>query len=134
MLASIIFSVSAAHYYAKANLNHRPGPGLVKWLEQAGARNIKEEIYSIKIGAAADTVALENETAANVASIIDEFAMIVSSKYEITYRAVQATNSDVEWPGYWYTPEDFKNLSNAVSTEMKTAGNVWKFWLVTAQK
>lgn len=47
---------------------------------------------------------------------------------------MQITDFIVEWPGYWYTPEDFKMLADAVSQEMESTGNTWKFWLVTAQK
>jgi hypothetical protein len=114
-------------------MNHRPGPGIVKWLEQAGATNVKEVIHSFKMGAAADDEEMRTETTDNMEAIVANFAMVGSSKFQIL-GALQNTNAAIEWPGYWYTPEDFKVLADAVSHEMKTVGNTWKFWLVTAQK
>ncbi|KAF1979680.1 hypothetical protein BU23DRAFT_563076 [Bimuria novae-zelandiae CBS 107.79] len=95
----------------------RPGPSLVKWLEQVDGTNIKEKILSFKMGVAAEDEESRHETIDNIGAMVSMFAMFCS-----------------KIPGYWYTPEDFKVLADAVSREMETIGNTWKFWVVTAQK
>lgn len=60
-------------------MNHRPGPGIVEWLRQAGAKDVKEEIHSFKMGAAADDEEMRIETTENMNSIIANFAMVGSS-------------------------------------------------------
>lgn len=39
-----------------------------------------------------------------------------------------------EMPNYWYTPQDFKRLKEELEQELKTLGNIWRFWVVVGKR
>lgn len=67
--------------FTDANMNPAPGPDMAKWVKAAGALYVKEEILSFPMGRLAATKSDQQNTTANLANMIDNFAMIGSSTY-----------------------------------------------------
>jgi len=120
--------------FPQAKMNHRPGPGIKHWLENAGASGVQEEVFAFKMGAAATSEEMRKATTENMNAIISNFAMVGSSEFFKSPKQDLRIDAISGWPNYWYTPEDFKILADEVGNEMETTGNTWKFWLVTAKK
>ncbi|KAF5867498.1 putative methyltransferase domain-containing protein [Botrytis fragariae] len=103
--------------FTEAGMNPSPGPSIAGWLRESGAVDIQERVLSFPMGCQAATLEDQISTTNNLTNMIDNFAMIGSKT-----------------PNYWYTPEEFKSLKEAVVKEMAEIGNTWRFWVVTGQK
>ncbi|KAL1599499.1 hypothetical protein SLS60_007302 [Paraconiothyrium brasiliense] len=103
--------------FTDANMNPAPGPDVAEWVKAAGALDVKEEIFSFPMGRLAATESDQQNTTANLVNMIDNFAMIGS-----------------KIPGYWYSPEEFASLKEAVVKEMTETGNTWRFHVITGRK
>jgi hypothetical protein len=66
--------------FTEAGMNPAPGPSISGWLRRAGATEIEETVLSFPMGRLAATPIARKSTKANLEAMIDNFAMIGSSK------------------------------------------------------
>jgi hypothetical protein len=66
--------------FTEANMNPAPGPNLAAWVTAAGAVDVHEEVLSFPMGRLAATEDDQQNTLSNLCAMIDNFAMIGSSK------------------------------------------------------
>jgi hypothetical protein len=66
--------------FTEAGMNPAPGPFIADWLRKAGAVNIQETVLSFPLGCKASTKEAQVSTTENLTNMVDNFAMIGSSK------------------------------------------------------
>lgn len=120
--------------FREAGMNAAPGPLITGWLQKAGAVDVQETIFSFPMGRLAATPEAQASTTSNLCAMIDNFAMIGSSKYNCQHTATDQILTATEIPNYWFSADQFKALKEAVLEEMETTGNTWRFHVVTAAK
>jgi len=103
--------------FPKAGMNNTAGRYLKGWLEEAGAVDVQSKIISYEMGAAANTQDLKDATTDHIMDMIGNIEKVASMI-----------------PNYWFTPDDFKKLKEAVFDDMQTVGNTWRYHLATGKK
>ena len=73
--------------FPQVNMNASPGPKIKGWLEDAGAIDVKEEIFTFKMGAAADDEEFRKATEENLMVMIDNFSTVTSSESSASFIA-----------------------------------------------
>ena len=66
--------------FAQGGMIPIPGRSLKPWLEAAGAADVVAKVYEFGLGVKAGTAEKQRQTTANILGMIDNFAMIGSSK------------------------------------------------------
>jgi ubiquinone/menaquinone biosynthesis C-methylase UbiE len=66
--------------FREAGMNAAPGPLITDWLQKAGAVDVQDTIFSFPMGRLAATPEAQASTTSNLCAMIDNFAMIGSSK------------------------------------------------------
>lgn len=128
-----MFMDFAEKAFPMANMNHIAGRFLKEWLEGAGAIDIEQKQFTYGMGAQAETQEMKNATTKHIMTMISNLEMITSRK---CFQGCPFTllNAKLGIPNYWYTPENFKKLKDAVLREMQQQGNTWRYWLATGRK
>lgn len=103
--------------FTGGNMNPSPVGQLTQWLKDAGCVDVEERYCEEKLGKAAPTEALNEETTAQIGSMVDNFAHIASLI-----------------PDYFYTPEQFSKLRQAVIRELEEKGNTWRYRVAWGRK
>lgn len=79
--------------FTEAGMNPAPGPSIQGWLRETGAADIEETAFSFPMGRLAATPEAQRSTTANLVAMIDNFAVIGSSKLEWGLRpSIQTLN------------------------------------------
>lgn len=111
----------ACEYFVKAfkeaGLTTDPGPRAENWMKDAGAKDVKVEVFEFPVGVKAGTMEDQLNSTKLLVNIVDNFTMIGKSRAD-----------------YWYTPEDFRRLREGMLEELATVGNTWRFWVVVGRK
>ncbi|ORY13906.1 methyltransferase GliN [Clohesyomyces aquaticus] len=104
-------------FFEQGGMDLSSGPKLESWLRAAGAEDVEVKAMSFPMGKCAKTKRLAKLSAWNMMTLVDNFAFVCE-----------------QIPGFWYTQDQFGQLSVAVEEELKTVGNTWKFWVVTGRR
>jgi len=103
--------------FPKAGMNNTAGRYLKDWLETAGATEVESKIISYEMGAAAKTKDMKEATTDHIMDMIDNIEKVAAMI-----------------PNYWFTPDDFRKLKEAVFEDMQKVGNTWRYHLATGKK
>jgi gliotoxin biosynthesis N-methyltransferase len=122
--------------FEEAGMNAAPGPLVASWLRNSGAVDVQDNVFSFPMGSMAATPEAQTNTTSNLSAMIDNFAMIGSSKCCISSIncPYKTSLTAAEIPNYWFSQDQFKALKEAVLEEMENTGNTWRFNVVTARK